>query len=169
MPALAVGLAACSAKSSPPGPSTTGGSSTIAPATSTPATAQPSPTTSTTSLSTTTAGTPTSSTTTAGSTTGTTGAAFCYGGKPGSSTTIVIQAYHYLTCPDTVGPGATITVKNTDTVTHTVTAVGAHKGAFDTGFISGGSSKTFKAPTTPGAYEYICTLHPFMHGTLIVK
>jgi plastocyanin len=27
----------------------------------------------------------------------------------------------------------------------------------------------FKAPTTPGTYPFHCTIHPDMHGSLIVK
>jgi plastocyanin len=35
--------------------------------------------------------------------------------------------------------------------------------------LSPGTSKTFVAPKTSGTYPYICEIHQFMHGTLIVR
>lgn len=70
-----------------------------------------------------------------------------------------------------MSPGATITVDNSTActpATHTLTAT-SPSGAFDTGDITPGSSKTFKAPTKPGTYHYICSIHPYMTGTLIVS
>jgi plastocyanin len=68
--------------------------------------------------------------------------------------------------PLTVTPGATITIVNKDSVEHSVTS--QPKGPFDTD-VDGGAQKTFTAPTQPGEYPFICTYHPSMKGTLIVK
>ena len=65
----------------------------------------------------------------------------------------------------TVKPGATVTVKNEDTTTHTNTA---DNGEWDTGNIDAGSSATFTAPTKAGDYKFHCTIHSFMTGTLTV-
>jgi plastocyanin len=65
-----------------------------------------------------------------------------------------------------VGPGTKVTVANQDRAPHTVTAVNK---AFDSGTIAGGQRGTFTAPNTPGTYPYVCTIHPSMTGTLIVK
>lgn len=82
---------------------------------------------------------------------------------------IVIKNFSYHPSSLTVSPGTLITVKNEDTATHTLTAVEPHKGAFNTGDIKPGTSTTFKAPSTPGSYPYICLIHQFMHGTLVVS
>ena len=66
----------------------------------------------------------------------------------------------------TVAPGATVMVTNKDSVTHTLTAT---KGQFDTGDIEAGQSKTFTAPMKPGTYSYICNIHQYMMGTIIVR
>ncbi|MGH9121698.1 MAG: cupredoxin domain-containing protein, partial [Acidimicrobiales bacterium] len=89
----------------------------------------------------------------------------------GSSTdTIVIKNFAFSPSTDTVDPGATITVKNEDSgITHTLTAIGGHAGAFTTGDITGPNSGTFVAPTTPGTYSYDCQIHQYMTGTLIVR
>jgi plastocyanin len=65
-----------------------------------------------------------------------------------------------------VAPGATVTVTNEDQVAHTITST---KGAFNTGNIGSGQSKTFTAPNTPGSYPYICMIHQYMSGTLVVS
>lgn len=64
-----------------------------------------------------------------------------------------------------VAPGTEITVKNDDDAAHTVTADG--KGGFDV-VLQPGKSATFKAPGEPGKYDYHCTYHANMHGSLTV-
>jgi plastocyanin len=64
-----------------------------------------------------------------------------------------------------VSPGATITVDNKDGTDHTVTSDTGN--AFDDAASPGTS--TFTAPTKPGSYPFHCTIHPSMHGTLVVK
>lgn len=100
----------------------------------------------------------TSTTTTGGASSGGTAAA-----------TLVIKNFSFKPSTLTVSPGATVTVKNEDSATHTVTASGSHSGAFNTGDIQPGSSATFKAPSAAGTYHYICSIHQFMHGTLVVS
>jgi plastocyanin len=84
------------------------------------------------------------------------------GGSSGS--TITISDFSYST-PDSVSPGATVTVDNKDSTAHTVTADSGN--AFDDSANSGTS--TFTAPTKPGSYPFHCNFHPEMHGTLVVK
>jgi plastocyanin len=66
----------------------------------------------------------------------------------------------------TVPPGAQITVKNDDSVEHSVTS--QTKGQFDV-HVDGSKQKTLTAPTAPGEYPFYCVYHPSMKGTLIVK
>jgi plastocyanin len=68
--------------------------------------------------------------------------------------------------PLTVTPGATVTVVNSDSVEHTVTADSGN--AFNADVGDNGTA-TFTAPTQPGTYAYHCTYHPMMHGQLIVQ
>ena len=89
-------------------------------------------------------------------------------GGSGGSDTIVIRNFAFEPSTLVVAPGAKVTVRNTDSATHTVTASGSTK-AFDTGDIAAGSVVTFTAPTTAGSYAYICQIHQFMHGTLQVR
>jgi plastocyanin len=62
----------------------------------------------------------------------------------------------------TVKAGTKVTVKNSDSTTHTFTA---DKGAFDTGDIDSGSSATVTVKK-PGTYAYHCNIHNSMHGTI---
>lgn len=84
-------------------------------------------------------------------------------------TTIVIKNFQFHPASLTVKPGATVTVKNEDSATHTVTAVAPRAGAFDTGDVAPGATKTFMAPSSPGRYPYVCHIHQFMRGTLTVS
>lgn len=68
--------------------------------------------------------------------------------------------------PESVAPGATVTVVNEDSAPHTVTAVG--EGGFDAN-AAAGQTVTFTAPEEPGEYEITCTYHPQMSGTLVVS
>ena len=86
----------------------------------------------------------------------------------GSSTGTSISISNFMFSPMTlsVKPGATISVTNKDSATHTLTASGP--GGFNTGNISHNQTKTFKAPTKPGTYQYICNIHQYMMGTIKV-
>ena len=79
--------------------------------------------------------------------------------------TIAIKNFMFSPGTMTVRPGATVTVTNDDQVAHTITS---SKGGFDTGHIAPGQSKTFTAPNTPGRYSYICSIHQYMTGTVVV-
>lgn len=65
-----------------------------------------------------------------------------------------------------VAAGSDITFTNEDDTAHTATA---NDGSFNTKSIAGGESGTATAPDEPGTYEYICSFHPFMKGTLVVE
>ncbi|MFF1729774.1 cupredoxin family copper-binding protein [Streptomyces sp. NPDC058247] len=65
-----------------------------------------------------------------------------------------------------VSPGTKITVTNEDSAPHTLTA---DDKSFDTGDLAQGESATITAPSKPGSYSYICTVHPNMKGTLTVR
>jgi plastocyanin len=93
----------------------------------------------------------------------TTTSAPAQGGQAAGTITIASFAF---TTPLTVAPGATVTVTNTDSAPHTVTADTGS--AFDA-HAAAGATVTFTAPMTPGTYAYHCSVHPNMHGTLIVK
>jgi plastocyanin len=86
-----------------------------------------------------------------------------------SAATIAIKNFAFLPADLTVSPGATVTVRNEDSATHTITANSPHDKVFDTGNVNPGATATFKAPMTAGSYSYICEIHQFMHGTLTVS
>ena len=85
-------------------------------------------------------------------------------GAGSAAATITIKSFSFTT-PDSVSPGATIKVDNEDGTEHTVTSDTGN--AFDDAASPGTS--TFTAPTKPGSYPFHCTIHPSMHGTLVVK
>jgi plastocyanin len=88
------------------------------------------------------------------------------GGGGGGEAEIEIEGFQY-TVPASVPSGATIKVVNKDSTAHTVTS-GKDKSQFDSD-VEGNGTSTFTAPGTPGTYAIVCTLHPNMHGTLVVK
>ena len=65
----------------------------------------------------------------------------------------------------TVTAGTTVTWKNNDNMTHTVTA---NDDSYDSGNIGSGSSfsKTF---SIAGTYPYHCSIHPSMTGKVVVN
>lgn len=65
----------------------------------------------------------------------------------------------------TVAAGATVSVTNEDSTTHTVTSV---DDAFDVS-VAGGEMAEITAPAEPGSYEYRCEIHTSMTGTLVVE
>jgi plastocyanin len=84
-----------------------------------------------------------------------------------TGTSISISNFMYSPMTLSVKPGATISVTNKDSATHTLTASGP--GGFNTGNISHNQTKTFTAPTKPGTYQYICNIHQYMMGTIKVS
>jgi plastocyanin len=111
-----------------------------------------------------------SSTSTATSTaTGTTGSGTTATSSAAtSSDSIVIQSFMFHPMALTVDPGATITVTNKDSATHTVTSTTSPP-AFNSGNVAPGATVTFHAPDKAGTYSYICDIHQYMTGTLTVK
>jgi plastocyanin len=81
-------------------------------------------------------------------------------------TSITISNFMFMPMSLTVSPGARIKVTNEDSVTHTLTATG---GQFSTGDISHDQTKTITVPMKAGTYHYICDIHQYMMGTIIVR
>jgi plastocyanin len=90
------------------------------------------------------------------------------GQKTVTGDTIVIKNFAFSPASLTVAPGAMVTVHNEDSVTHTLTDK-ADSTLFSTGDVSPGQTKTFKAPDKPGSYPFLCTIHQYMTGTLVVS
>jgi plastocyanin len=83
---------------------------------------------------------------------------------PASTGSLTIKSFAFTPTPLSAKTGATITITNNDTTDHTVTDSG---GAFDTGHIASGTSKTITV-TKAGTYAYHCNIHQFMKGVLQV-
>jgi len=83
--------------------------------------------------------------------------------------TIEIREFKFEPASVTVHTGDTVEWKNDDIVTHTATADGGgQKPIFDSGNIPTGTAWRHVAQQK-GTYSYTCTLHPNMHGKLIVE
>ena len=84
---------------------------------------------------------------------------------PASGSTITVKDFAF-GAPLTVKPGAKVTVVNRDGTDHTVTSDDGT--SFDVHIGGNGNAATFVAPSKPGTYKFHCTIHPEMHGTLVV-
>ena len=69
--------------------------------------------------------------------------------------------------PLTVAVGTTVTWSNTDTASASHDVV-ADNGAFDSGQFGNGRTFTFTFPTK-GTFQYHCSIHPGMVGTVVVQ
>jgi plastocyanin len=85
--------------------------------------------------------------------------------KSGGSGSVSISNFKFTPASLTVS-GTRIAVANHDSTAHTVTADDGH--SFDTGNVDPGASATVTV-AKPGTYKYHCSIHPFMHGTFVVK
>lgn len=83
---------------------------------------------------------------------------------PQAGTTVKIDNFVFAPATLTVPVGTTVTWTNQDEEPHTVAA---KDGSFHSpGLDSHGTySYTFQAP---GTYDYICSIHPFMTGSVVV-
>lgn len=84
--------------------------------------------------------------------------------QPNSANTVTIQDYSFQPSTLTVPKGTTVTWHNLGSVDHTVTS--DKNGMFDSRVSSG---KVFSFTfSTPGTYNYHCSIHTSMRGTIIV-
>jgi amicyanin len=85
----------------------------------------------------------------------------------GASNSAILQSYSPTVF--TVKVGTTVTWVNNDTVTHTVTSTSVPSGAqsFTSGFLAYGNTFSYTFIVL-GTYNYDCTIHPFMKGTIVV-
>jgi plastocyanin len=86
------------------------------------------------------------------------------GAAPATTNSVMIQNYAFGPASVTVKAGSTVTWTDQDEDSHTVTA---DSGAFSSQPLTNGQaySHTF---TAPGTYTYHCSIHPYMHGTVMV-
>lgn len=79
---------------------------------------------------------------------------------------VMIEDYSFNPNQLTIKPGTKVVWTNHDPVDHTV--VSSEKDLFTSPLLASGESfeHTFEKP---GQYEYICSLHPAMRGTIIVE
>ncbi len=78
---------------------------------------------------------------------------------------VMIRGFAYQPAVMTAHVGDTVQWKNADIVPHTVTATDK---SFSSGVIAPGATWKFLAHKA-GVFPYLCTLHPNMHGKLIIQ
>ncbi|MBV8994925.1 MAG: cupredoxin domain-containing protein [Pseudonocardiales bacterium] len=83
---------------------------------------------------------------------------------PVATTAVAIQTFAFSPAIVTVKVGTTVTWTNRDQDAHTATAM---SGAFHSPTLNTGQSYQYTF-TTPGRFEYLCTIHPFMTATVVV-
>ena len=79
--------------------------------------------------------------------------------------TIVMKNFDFSPMSLNVAVGTTVTWKNLDGEPHTVTS---DSGLFRSGGLDQNDTFTFKFDK-PGTYRFLCSIHPRMMGTIVVK
>ena len=79
------------------------------------------------------------------------------------SATVTINHFKFIPTPLHVAKGTTVVFSNASKVKHTAT----RRGSFDTGKIKPGNAVSIRFAAA-GTYAYHCTIHPEMHGKIIV-
>lgn len=87
-----------------------------------------------------------------------------FAGTKGESHVVTIDAMKFSPATIVVKAGDTVTWKNSDPFPHTV----ASGGYFTSPEIASGGAWKFTA-SRKGSFTYICTLHPTMTATIVVK
>jgi plastocyanin len=83
---------------------------------------------------------------------------------PVAGNSISIDNFAFAPATLTVHAGSTVTWTNKDEEPHTVVA---NDGSFHSPGM--GSQATFSYTfTKPGTFEYVCSIHPYMHATVVV-
>lgn len=83
--------------------------------------------------------------------------------EPIDGNTVLIEDYKYQPAEITIQSGETVTWINMDSVRHN-----AKGDSFDTGLL-GREESAEQQFNEAGTYEYYCTPHPYMKGTVIVE
>jgi amicyanin len=78
---------------------------------------------------------------------------------------VTIQAFKFSPATLKIKAGTTVIWTNKDSVAHTVTATSG--GHFNSGRRERNQTYSFTF-SKPGTYKYVCTIHPFMKGTVSV-
>jgi plastocyanin len=81
------------------------------------------------------------------------------------ATTISIKEFMFAPTAMTVPVGTSVRWKNLDGEPHTVRSIDA---TFSSNALDQNDSFTFKFDK-PGTYRYVCSIHPQMVGTIVVK
>ncbi|TSE01699.1 amidase [Skermania sp. ID1734] len=84
----------------------------------------------------------------------------------GTAAGMKVQIDNFMFSPATltVPVGTTVTWTNHDEEPHTVVAT---DGSFRSTALGSGATFAFTFTTT-GNFDYVCSIHPFMHGTVVV-
>jgi amicyanin len=78
---------------------------------------------------------------------------------------VTIENFKFSPTPLSVAVGTTVTWTNRDDMPHSIVlpTLNVHSSALDTD-----DSFSFRFQTA-GTYDYVCGMHPFMHGQIIVR
>ncbi|MCV7131624.1 cupredoxin family copper-binding protein [Mycobacterium hodleri] len=83
---------------------------------------------------------------------------------PAGPDAVAIDGFAFLPASLGVRVGDTVTWTNRDEDPHTVVA---GDGSFRSQVLGSGGTFSFTFPR-PGTFDYVCSIHPFMHGTVVV-
>jgi plastocyanin len=79
--------------------------------------------------------------------------------------TVPISSFRFMQMSVTIPAGGSVTWKNLDGEPHTVVST---DGQFRSSALDQGDSFTFRF-TKPGTYAYVCSIHPQMRASVIVR
>ena len=82
--------------------------------------------------------------------------------------TVNIQGSAFNPTPLNIASGTRVTWTNMDNAPHTATSSAGAPASFNSGGLGNGQSYSFTF-TTPGTYNYICSIHPSMQGQVVVS
>jgi plastocyanin len=86
-----------------------------------------------------------------------------------ANTIIYMRNYAFVPTELTVLPGTGVTWVNDDSTVHAVKTIGTNAGLFSSGDIVPTASWGYTFGADEGVFEFTCTYHPTMKGTIVVK
>lgn len=94
---------------------------------------------------------------------GTTPTPYGEAAPPSERAEVIIEGFAFRPDSLTIAPGTTITWTNQDSVAHTIAIVGT-----ESPILSKGDSWSYTFDTG-GTFDYICGIHPYMKGQIVVQ